>query len=1151
MLRGLITFLLIFLFSGLLKGQTNETCKWVETFDEPIVLDSLTVYPESIYIKAPSNDIQFKFELSKNTILIPKQGVDSVLVCYKTLPFDLHTPKANKTLDIYDSTALFKDAIRFQQQLALPKREEIITTENITKTGSITRGVSFGNRQDVFVNSTLNLQMEGQLTDKVNLRAVITDRNVPFQPEGNTQQLQDFDNVSIELYNDKFSLRAGDVVLRNGRSNFLRFYKNVQGAQFKSNYELSGGFKAETSFAGSVAKGRFASISIDPIEGVLGPYRVRGPQNERFIIILAGSEKVFIDGELQTRGFDNDYVIDYNLGEITFTNKVLITKFTRIRVDYEFSDQNYTRSIFQASHYQSNDVVNFSFNFYNEKDNRNQPLAFDLTGDEKRILANAGDNLDQAITSRADSVGFTQDIILYRRTTGFDAGNNPFDIFQYSTNPDSAFFNVQFTEVGAGMGNYVLLTSTANGRIYEWIAPINGAPQGNYEPVSVLNAPNQKSMITLGAGVKLNDYDQLETEVAFSKNDLNLFSELDAEDDDGSAIKLIYRSVDRPVRLLPDYKLNSEVSFERDNESFSFIDRLRFIEFDRDWSFNPTQISEPAAENLLDANFNLTKDNANRFDYRMVYRKRGNTLGVNGFQHYLKFSKSLGKFQTNLDAFFMSNDQVTLNSSWNRVRLDVAYGSKWFTPGYRYRQDRNQVKRVDDQAIISTAMNFTEHTFYLKNSDTLKTTYGIDYQFREDRLPINGTLLDNNRSETWNAFFRTNINSTNRLYLLFTYRNLENLNESGENTNDETVMGRLDWTGSFFDRVIQTELNYNLSNSRELRREFIFILVPTGQGTHTWRDDNSDGIQDLNEFYIAINPDEKNYAKIFVPTDTFEEAFNTIISYRFNLNLPRSWRKESGFKKFVSHFSNVTAWSLNSKITDDNLGNRLWPVNVPDDATLALNESVRSTLFFNRSNAKFGADIGIAQIENKQLLLNGFEKRANKDVRMHVRWNINRNVNLDINYIDGSRGNTSNVLTQRNYQVEQSTVQPSLSWQPFNSFRFTGRLSRKDKQNLFVEGEGETALLNEIELNMRYSKATKTTISSTFSFVDIDFQGVENTPVGYELLEALRPGQNLTWNINWQQKLGKGLQLILRYDGRKSAESRAVHFGRVQVSALF
>ena len=580
MLRGLLVFLATLLLSVSLKAQTGELCKWVTDFDEGVTLDSLTVYPESIRISKPRSDIKFIFDLNSNSILIPNQGADSVLVCFRTLPFDLHTPKTNKTLDIYDSTALFKDAVFYQQALALPVREEVITTENITKTGSITRGVSFDNRQDVFVNSTLNLQMEGQLTESVNLRAVITDRNVPFQPEGNTQQLQDFDNVFIELYNDRFTLKAGDVVLKNKESNFLRYYKNVQGAQFKVDYNLANGFKAQTSLAGSVAKGRFASTNINPIEGVLGPYRVNGPQNQRFLIILAGSEKVFIDGEQKTRGFENDYIIDYNLGEITFTNKVLITQFTRIRVDFEFSDQNYTRSILQASHYQQNEKLNFSLNYYSEKDNRNQPLTFELSDEEKRILADAGDNLGQAFTSRVDSIGYTPDLILYRRTTGKDANNIDFEIFQYSMNPDSAFFDVQFSEVGIMQGNYRLLSTTSNGRIYEWVPPLNGVSHGNFEPISILNAPNQKSMFTAGGGAKINKYDAVEAEIAVSQNDVNLFSEVDADDDNGTAFKIIHSTNDRPVSFLSEYQFNSELSFEYNSESFSFIDRLRYIEFD-------------------------------------------------------------------------------------------------------------------------------------------------------------------------------------------------------------------------------------------------------------------------------------------------------------------------------------------------------------------------------------------------------------------------------------------------------------------------------------------------------------------------------------------------------------------------------------------
>ena len=70
-------------------------------------------------------------------------------------------------------------------------------------------------------------------------------------------------------------------------------------------------------------------------------------------------------------------------------------------------------------------------------------------------------------------------------------------------------------------------------------------------------------------------------------------------------------------------------------------------------------------------------------------------------------------------------------------------------------------------------------------------------------------------------------------------------------------------------------------------------------------------------------------------------------------------------------------------------------------------------------------------------------------------------------------------------------------------------------------------------------------------FSDIDFDGDSNTPVAYEMLEALQPGQNYMWNVILQKKILLGLQLSVSYEGRKSEGSDTIHIGRMQVSALF
>ena len=197
-----------------------------------------------------------------------------------------------------------------------------------------------------------------------------------------------------------------------------------------------------------------------------GPYRVRGPENERFAVIIAGSEKVFVDGRLLIRGYNHDYVVDYNLGEVTFTNKVLITKFTRIRVDYEFSDQSYSRSILSATHQQDWGKTKLFINAYSEKDNPNRPLAFDLSNDDKENLSEIGDNLEEAVISGIDSIGYSENRVLYKMIDTVNAMGITEQVLVFSTNRDSAYYEAQFTQVGVNRGAYIQLSNTLNGRIF-------------------------------------------------------------------------------------------------------------------------------------------------------------------------------------------------------------------------------------------------------------------------------------------------------------------------------------------------------------------------------------------------------------------------------------------------------------------------------------------------------------------------------------------------------------------------------------------------------------------------------------------------------------------------------------------------------------
>src|SRR5690606_15306010 len=107
------------------------------------------------------------------------------------------------------------------------------------------------------------------------------------------------------------------------------------------------------------------------------------------------------------------------------------------------------------------------------------------------------------------------------------------------------------------MGDYHRKQQLANGVVYEYVPRINGLTQGDYSIYAALPSPNKIHTITARARVKINDFEQVYTELAFLDTDMNLFSQIDKEDDKGFAIKTGMVSA-RKIAWLEDYRVNSQ-----------------------------------------------------------------------------------------------------------------------------------------------------------------------------------------------------------------------------------------------------------------------------------------------------------------------------------------------------------------------------------------------------------------------------------------------------------------------------------------------------------------------------------------------------------------------------------------------------------------
>ena len=89
-------------------------------------------------------------------------------------------------------------------------------------------------------------------------------------------------------------------------------------------------------------------------------------------------------------------------------------------------------------------------------------------------------------------------------------------------------------------------------------------------------------------------------------------------------------------------------------------------------------------------------------------------------------------------------------------------------------------------------------------------------------------------------------------------------------------------------------------------------------------------------------------------------------------------------------------------------------------------------------------------------------------------------------------------------------------------------------------------------LETRLSQVNKRTVTAATRYTRVKFDGTNpNSVVAIEILNALRPGSNFTWNLNVEQRLSNGLNITLAYDGRKASKLNTVHTGRMQVAVLF
>lgn len=1154
----LLLILLCFWGAYQLQAQQNPSLsnlrkKIINTTQDTLRLDSLSIVPGTF--KMINIDPEFYRLDDVNAILTwkKKPAADSVLIFYRVFPGRFRTQYQRMRFDSISNNFLAGPIVS-SNDLA---QNSIFDFGNISYNGSFGRGLSFGNQQDVVLNSTLNLQMSGYLADSIQIAAAITDSNIPIQPDGNTQNLNEFDKVFIQFKKNKWHFDIGDIDIRQQQNYFLNYYSRLQGASFEQESRISPGITNHFLFSGAIAKGKYTRNIFQGSEGNQGPYRLQGPNNELFFIVLAGTERVYIDGELLQRGEDQDYVINYNTAEITFTPKRMISKDSRIQVEFGYADRNYLNSqlyLFDEAAIGSKLKVKVAA--YSNADAKNSPINQTLDPKQKQFLADIGDSVQNALYPSQSLDTFSTNKILYKKIDTVYNNSIHDSVFVYTPQKEDALYGLAFTEVGQNRGNYIVdATNAANGKVFKWVSPdTNNVPRGNYEPVILLVAPKKQQVLTIGAEYAVSEHTTISTEAAVSNYNINSFSAKDKTDDKGYAIRFLVNDL-RKLKGASGSVLKSQMSYEWVQNLFRPVERLRTVEFYRQWGL-PLSV-KAATEQVLHAGTQLTGKSGNSLQYGFDTYSRDD--GYNGVRNSIVQKANYGNWHFNNQVMITNFSMSDQRGYFFKPSIDVSRDFPKLgnhTIGAGYNMERNFIKYKMFDSLNTGSFSFDIWQLYIKSPVNKPNKWGVTWFTRTNHYPYSGKLLATDHSNNINVYTELLKNEKHQFRVNVTYRNLRVPdNKITTQKPEETILGRAEYFVNEWNGLLNGNILYEVGTGQEQKRNFTYVEVPAGQGEYTWNDYNSNGIQELNEFEIAQFKDQAKYIRIFTPTNEFIKANYLQFNYSFIINPASAIDKSKAgkFGKFLTRLYFQSSLQVYKKEMSGNLSFNPFSVPLTDTSLIILNQVFSNSFSFNRSGSVWGVDLNNIRSGNKAFLTYGYESRKVNDWNFRSRFNISRSLLLELTAKKGNSRLITPNFDNKNYNIESVGIEPRISFVHGTTFRVSLGYRFDDKKNT---DSVQKASIHSITSEAKYNVLSSTSVTGRFTYSRIKYvdpanADAANTAVSYIMLDALLPGKNFLWTLDLTRRLTSYLELNFQYEGRRSGTSNTVHIGRASLRAIF
>ncbi len=1111
---------------------------------DSVVLDSLRTLQRNVEYSIDYRSGKITFDSTfVRTLFADTIARHMVVLSCEFYPFKFQDSYfRRKLLVLKDSTG--RDTLRVSRPRSAFGLNDIFGA-NLQKSGSIVRGFTVGSNRDFSLNSGLRLQLAGKIASDIEVVAALTDENTPIQPEGTTQTLQEFDKVFVELRSTDATATLGDFDVDLRGTEFASLTRKVQGAKVSANYHP--GF-ATGSFLASAAssRGKFNTNQFQGLEAVQGPYRLTGRNNERQIIVIAGTERVYINGEVQTRGETNDYTIDYSNGEVTFTPRRLITSASRITIDFEYTDRQFSRS-FLAGQNSTNFLENkakFTFTFLREADDPEAPIDLSLTDSARSVLQQAGDDRSKATLSGValvDSNGY------YVPDSAMVSGLT-YHFFRYAPAKDARYV-ISFSSVPFGQGEYI---RQAVG-IFVW----KGPSQGDYAPVKFLPLPQSARVLDFALDVVPTNDLKLTGEFGASSFDANRLSTLNDGDNNGHAVKFEAQYSPRDVKIggmrIGSFDVRLKERFI--NKRFVPVDRTNVIEFNRKWGFDSfSQSDEEIQEGSL--GYSPTHSIAVSTGYGKI--TRDDLRSIRNEASFVMRGDSLPAVNYYLESIRTREAPSDNYSSWLRQNGSIEHRFGILLPFFKYENENRRISFLSRDSLKDGSFAFNAFTPGIRLKEFLNMTLAAQLEFRTDNKFASGVVVRESKSFTQTYGWRLSEWNTLSSSMDVTLRKKQfspAFKQFG-NADIQTVLVRNQTRYSPLNRGIESDLFYEVSTERSSRLERVFIRVAVGTGNYKYLGDlNGNGVSEESEFEPARF--DGDYIATTVPSDELFPVIDLKTSARIRI-VPSRFLSlaESPLEDILSAITSESYIRVEEKSSEPNLKDiyLLHFSKFQSDSTIS-----GATLFTQDVNVFEGRPEFSARLRYSQRKgMNKFasatsggtqERNFTRERSLRLRWQLVAEIANQIDFVNRNDRVSSTGASSRLRNIESNSLAFDLSYRPYQNvemgMKFEVGKSTDQFQTPAVNADLNT---QSVRLVYAFQGTGQARVEAAREEVLLS-RALDSFP--FELTGGRVAGKTYLWRTAFDYRVTQFIQATLNYDGRTEGGRSPVHTARAEVRAFF